>query len=485
MTPKPMKMPAALPLTAAAAIAATAQAMAATTEPAQPASPAETTAEAGADRRPNIIYIFTDQQTAAAMSCAGCTDVRTPNMDRLAEAGVRFTNAYCTAPLSGPSRAAMFTGQYPDGNGLIRNGAPLPEELKTRTLGLLVKEAGYECAYGGKWHVPEITIPDKVHGFERIHEHSDFSLAEDCVEFLARKHTRPFFLVAAFDNPHNICEFARDQNLPFGNIQVPAAEECPGLPANFAANPYDADVIQMEKAANYSCYPTIRYTPDDWRRYRHVYYRLVEKVDAEIGKIIDEIDRQNLWENTVVIFSSDHGDGNGSHGWNQKSALYEEVVNIPLIVTLPGKRNAGTVLPQLVSNGVDFFASICDWTGAKAPEDTQGISYRKIAEKGSTEEAHQEFIVTETRFDGGSTRGWMVRTADFKYVLYDKGKNREQLFDMNRDRGEMRNLAVEKAYSEILQQHRDILGRWMQSHNVRPSRQGLNDVPGKELHTDF
>lgn len=142
--------------------------------------------------------------------------------------------------------------------------------------------------------------------------------------------------------------------MPWGNIEDLPQNEWPGLPLNFAKNPYDADVISYEQSLNYSAYPTRNYTPDDWRRYRNLYYRLVEKVDAEIGKILNAIDKQDLWKNTVVIFTSDHGDGVGAHHWNQKSALYEEVVNIPLIVTLPGKKNAGKEMPQLVNNGVDF-----------------------------------------------------------------------------------------------------------------------------------
>ena len=265
-----------------------------------------------------------------------------------------FQNAYCTAPLSGPSRGAMFTGCYPGTTGLLVNGAPLQESLQTRTLGTLVKNAGYECAYGGKWHVPELDIPDKVRGFDQIYKHSDDGLAEACVEFLSRKHDKPFFLVASYDNPHNICEYARSQNLPYGNLDIPEIRNCPGLPPNFAKNPYDADVIEKERENNFNVYPTATFTPEDWRMYRYTYYRLVEKVDREIGKIVDAIDKNNLWENTVVIFSSDHGDGIGAHHWNQKSALYEEVVNIPFIVTLPGKKHAGTKLPQLISNSVDF-----------------------------------------------------------------------------------------------------------------------------------
>lgn len=215
--------------------------------------------------------------------------------------------------------------------------------------------------------------------------------------------------------------------------------------------------------------------------YRYTYYRLVEKVDREIGKIIDAIDRNNLWENTVVIFSSDHGDGIGAHRWNQKSALYEEIINIPLIVTLPGKKNAGKVLPQLISNGVDFFASVCDWAGAKMPKGAAGKSFRKIAEEGNPQALHQEYIITETRFDGSKTRGWVVRSERYKYVLYDKGRYREQLFDMQNDRGEMRNLIMENSYDQKLQELRDILEKWMSIYNVRPSRPKLHDVPGKTL----
>lgn len=442
-------------------------------------------AAAYAGERPNIVYIFTDQQTANAMSCRGNTDVHTPNMDRLAAAGMTFVNAYCTAPLSGPSRAAMFTGHRPDEVGMLVNGAPMPDSLQDVTLGSLVKEAGYDCAYAGKWHLPQLEVPDGTRGFERIYGHCDDGLAEACARYLDGRHDRPFFLVASFDNPHNICEYARHQNLPYGNVDEPDLRDCPGLPANFARNPYDADVITEERRANFNVYPSGDWTPDDWRRYRYTYYRLVEKVDSEIGKILDAIDRNGLWENTVVVFSSDHGDGVGAHGWNQKSALYEEVVNVPLIVTLPGRKHAGTVMHGLVSNGVDFFATVCDWTGAQRPEGTAGTSMRGLLEDGDPHATVQAYVVTETRFDGSRTRGWMVRTQRYKYVLYDKGRHREQLFDMERDRGETRNLMMERAYEEVAQQHRDLLARFMEEHRVHPTRPALHDVPGKVLKRKY
>lgn len=430
-----------------------------------------------AQERPNIIYIMTDQQSATALSCAGNTDVQTPNMDRLAAHGVRFENAYCALPLSGPSRGAMFTGHTPTEVGMQENSTHMPDSLRTRSLGTLIEQAGYATAYAGKWHVHTNSLPGKqAFGFEKIHEHDDHGLAEAAVGFLRRKHTKPFFLVASFDNPHNICEYARRQDLPYATLEEPALEACPNLPDNFNVAPYDADVLAYEKSLSYRLYPTRDYTPDDWRRYRNAYYRLVETVDREIGKIVDELDRQNLWKNTVIVFTSDHGDGSGAHQWNQKTVLYEEVVNVPFIVCLPSGKNAGRVLPQLISNGADLLPSICDWAGAKVPAACQGVSFRSIAESGNAQAAHQPYVVTETVFaQTGGTQGWMVRTPQYKYVLYEAGKNREMLYDMQNDRGEMRNLAIEHKYSDTVKQHRALLLEWMKKH----------PTPGKFSPTRF
>ena len=114
-------------------------------------------------------------------------------------------------------------------------------------------------------------------------------------------------------------------------------------------------------------------------------------------------------------------------------------------------------------------------------EGAAGKSFRKVVEEGNPQALHQEYIITETRFDGSKTRGWVVRSERYKYVLYDKGRHREQLFDMQNDRGEMRNLVMENAYNQELQKLRDVLEKWMNTYNIRPSRPKLHDVPGKKL----
>lgn len=420
---------------------------------------------AAPQQQPNILYIFTDQQTAQAMSCAGNSDLHTPNLDRLASEGIRFTNAYCAAPLSTPSRAAMFTGLTPSAAGVTKNGIGFSEEIRQQSLGMIMQQAGYTCAYAGKWHVPESDIPDQIYGFRKLHPHRDEGLAENVIQFLQESREKPFFLVASYDNPHNICEYARSQNLP-GKVNIPERDlrDCPNLPANFGIAPYDADVIRFEQQQQFKTYPVTRYTPDDWRRYRNAYYRLVEHIDAEIGKILATLDRLKLTESTLVVFTSDHGDGNGAHQWNQKSALYEEVVNIPFIVRLPGSKNRGTTNETLINNGIDLFPTLCDYARAKVPAHCKGISLRPALEKSA--KPSRKYIVTETIFDNSATAGWMVRTSRYKYVLYDKGRYREQLYDMENDRGEMVNLAVEKKYAGELRYHRTLLRRWAEENRV-------------------
>lgn len=417
--------------------------------------------------RPNIIYIMTDQHSANALSCAGNADVATPNIDRLARRGVRFDNAYCALPLSGPSRAAMFTGYMPSAVGMQENETPLPDSLRTRTLGTLMERAGYRNGYSGKWHVNTNSLSDSVaFGFENLHGHNDIGLAEAANEFLRRDHGgRPFFLVASFDNPHNICEYARGQKLPFATLGETRTDSCPNLPRNFLINPYDADIMRWERERSYRLYPTKGYTADDWRHYRNAYYRLVEHVDAEVGKIVDVIDSLKLWDNTVVIFTADHGDGQGAHQWNQKTALWEEVANVPLIVCAPGNaRNAGKVSRALVNNGIDLMPSVLDWAGAETPGWCRGRSLRQAVERPEAEDG-RGYVVCETLFaQTGGTRGWMLRTPRYKYVLYEAGANREMLFDMENDRLEMTNLAVEARYRDELLRHRELLRRWMEEN---------------------
>jgi arylsulfatase A-like enzyme len=422
------------------------------------------------DARPNLLYISTDQQSASALSCVGNPDVHTPALDRLAAAGVRFDRAYCTQPLCTPSRASVFTGMLPHECGCARNGAGIPDALRSQELGRLLAAAGYDCYYGGKWHLPQIAMAeDNEHGFQAICGFNDARLADACVGCLARlaaqapAQHRPFFLVASFDNPHNICEWGRAMPLPWGSIgEPPAVAECPNLPPNFMPSPFEPEIIRLEQAAHWGIYPYRQRSPEDWRQLRWAYFRLVEKVDAEIGRILEALDARGLAENTVVVFSSDHGDGHGAHQWNQKSALFEEVVRVPLLLRAPrGQR--GVVDRSLVSTGLDLLPTLCDYAGIEAPSGLRGRSLRPLVETaGVPGEAWRSAVFMETLFDGGrgyDTQGRAVRTAGHKYSVYDRGRYREQLVDLEADPFEIVNLAVERRHADLLAEHRRLLAK--------------------------
>jgi arylsulfatase A-like enzyme len=307
--------------------------------------------------------------------------------------------------------------------------------------------------------VPEIAIPEG-HGFRRLSGFDDVALASACVDFFEEDHDCPFFLVASFDNPHNICEWRRQQNVPWGEIgEPPRVEDCPMVPANFAIPPFEPEAIRIIAEANPRIYPGQRYSDEQWRRYRWAYNRLVERVDAQVGEILDGLEAAGLADNTVVIFSSDHGDGQGAHHLVQKSFLYEEAVRVPMIVSMPGMAQPGRVDDRLVSNGLDIYATVCDLAGVESPEGAEGLSLRPILE-GEDDADWRDYVVVETNWEGHRCDGRTVRTDRFKYTTYTWGAYREQLIDLEADPGEMVNLAVYTKYRDELQRHRDLLRAW-------------------------
>ncbi|MFB9058100.1 sulfatase [Mariniflexile ostreae] len=417
--------------------------------------------------RPNIVLIMTDQHQAEALSVAGNSNLHTPNLDKLAKTGTRFKNAYVTFPLCVPARSSIFTGKFPHTIGVNSNKEGdniMSAEDKQNSLGNRLREAGYDCAYGGKWHAHEAEIPDG-YGFDKISGFGDIPLAEKCIDYLKsrKENPQPFFLVASFDNPHNICEWARNEPLPYGNVTRVPLNETPELPINFKKSETFPEALELEQGIQVKTYPTQNYTEEDWRQYRYTYYRLVEKVDKEIGEIIDAIEELGLSDNTVIIFTSDHGDGNASHGWNQKTALFQESINVPFIIkTKRISTSKNDVNSTLISNGLDLYPTICDYAGVSVPKDLLGKSIKPIVED-NTENGTREFVVVETKFEGRNAFGTMGRalvTKKYKYVLYSWGKNREQFFDLETDPYEMNNLVNSEEFSKNIDDYRQKLLDW-------------------------
>ncbi|WP_323768758.1 sulfatase [Marinovum sp.] len=433
-------------------------------------------------RRPNILVIMTDQQNADAMSNRGNADLSTPHMDRLAREGTRYDRAYTAFPLCNPARASMMTGKWPHQLGTMINNSPLPEAAIARSVGPLMRQAGYRTGWGGKWHVPAVDLGDAAEdfGFENVCGFSDTHLPAACEAFIRQADDRPFLLFASFDNPHNICEHGRDQVLPWGEVETSEdlPLDYPNLPLNHARPAFEARVLaDLRKTMPPEQYG---FTEERWRRFRHVYFRLVEKVDAQIGQLLAVLDDTGLAEETVVIFLSDHGEHNGAHGLLQKSLSYEESIRVPFIVRAPGQPD-GQVSDAMVNTGLDLLPTLLDYAGAKFPEGLTGRSVRPVAQ-GETPEDWRDAVFVESRIDWTDIELRCLRSERYKYTVYDRGQYREMLFDLEADPGELRNLAVERRYAEVLDAHRRRLFDWCRETGDTFARHSSHDawpvIPG-------
>jgi len=419
--------------------------------------------------KPNILLIMTDQQTADAMSCAGNPYLNTPALDKLAEVGIRFTNNYVTQPLCLPFRTSLQTARYPHEVGIANNGGRIIGDVPL--LGNLMAAAGYKNDYFGKWHVG--TSPQEA-GYPRYEKgNKDHGIAELGVNYLNQKQKKPFFLTVSFVNPHNVCQLARadgvGSDLPDGPIAAAPTnlEELPPLPDNFNQPENEPTVIrEVQHRSREFHYPTYDWNELTWRQYLWGYYRLVEKVDAEIAKVLQALEDGGHLENTIVIFTSDHGEGVAKHHWNQKQILYDQATKTPFIISWKGKIKR-TIYPELVTNALDIPATILDIAGIEKPESMLGTSLLPLIDGKSVKK--YDYIVSETMFARGSKNlgatGRMIRTERYKYCIYDNGDKREQLFDMKKDPGEMNNLVYDKKFNDILQEHRELIAKWAEDTN--------------------
>ena len=428
--------------------------------------------------KPNILIIMTDQQSAESLgSNIGHRYLNTPEMDYLALNGVSFTNAYCANPLCVPSRSSIFTGRYPHELAIQDNQSKNVNPAEFPSMGTIFKNAGYSTGYFGKWHLPYSAKNIDAHGFEQMAEIKpvgvDSLLPEAAIQFLETKRSSPFFAVVSFCNPHNICEWARGSKLPDGGVgQPPSTEKCPPLRANHLPSKNETDIMQLMRTSYQSgkVFPVSGFNDQKWRQYIWAYYRMIEKVDQEIGKILAKIRETGLDKNTIIVFLSDHGDCQGAHLWNQKTVFYEEASRVPLIISFKGLNPKKQV--NLVQTGIDLMPTLCDLAGIQPPEKTRGISLKSCL-TDQTFLKEREYVVVSDRFDQGEPvngdkpepEGRMLRNKRFKYWIYDEGKQRETLFDLQNDPGEMINIAGDSNYKAELDKCRKQLIDWAKKNN--------------------
>jgi choline-sulfatase len=445
--------------------------------------------------RPNIIVIMTDEQSANAMSyCLGKQWLNTPAMDQLASEGVVFHHAYAANPICVPSRNSLITGRFPHQINVLSNDDQKRESGETpmATLGTYFKNAGYQTAYFGKWHINYDPAKKETHGFETTRfttdRGKDAALPELADSFLKQHHDKPFLLFLSFINPHDVCEWARFQKLPEGSIgAVPPLSELPPLKNNLEPLKNESDAMSLIRQSyhNTKMFPVGNYSEDDWRRLRWGYYRLLEKVDSLIGRVLASIKQNGYDNNTLVVFTSDHGESLGAHEFNQKTVFYEESAGVPFILRYSGKLKP-SVNSSLVNNGIDLIPTLLDFANIPKPTVLPGRSLKEEAIKNENIKDRPCIVVENRMTQGGAVdgkkpvlNGRMVRSERYKYCLYDLGEKREELYDLKNDSGETINIAGEKSSKEILKQHRSYLRKFAEKYNDTLALKMLNEINNK------
>ena len=366
-------------------------------------------------KKPNILVIVTDQQNANMLSCAGNKWVDTPALDSLAASGMRFEKCYCSNPVCVPSRFSIQTGHYPSRINIRRNSNSDNFEKQNsyirNSIGWTFRDAGYETVYGGKVHLPGCLNEETrlwepradLYGYDILTTDERGALAEKCSEFLKRKHDKPFLLFASFINPHDICYKSilagatqeRLDRIPPGELEEIElelmekdetvsdeeffSEHCPLLPINHAETENEPEVM-WDKTAHNGKWIRDNWSGKDWRLQRWAYKKLTEQIDCHVSTILKTLRENGLEEDTVVVFTSDHGELDGAHKRVSKGVLYEEAVNVPLIISYKNRIEANTVDKEhIVCNGLDLLPTLCDFAGIKAPEDLPGKSLQTFA----------------------------------------------------------------------------------------------------------
>lgn len=395
--------------------------------------------------KPNIIFCHVDQLTHTAIRDCGNRFVATPNIDRLRKDGFSFDLSQTAYPVCCPARASWYTGRMSCEHGVVRNGRPIRDDLPD--LGRWLGARGYDCYYAGKWHVPgrhPTTSFKEIFPYFDYGEMDDANLAQIAEAFLdQRVGTEPFFLNIGFENPHDVCYLNLSKDSPSMKlgIEFVLRDHLPPLPANYDAScPIENDFHVPD------------WSSEQVRLYGYYYYRMVEMVDAEIGRVYAALQRFPGRDNTLFIFSSDHGELSGSHNRITKNLLWEESLRVPLTFVWPGKIPAGGIDDTHCVSGVDVTATILDYAGAPSmPGMTIARSVRPLF--SDPDASWREYTPSETLYDG-LQQGF--RDTRYKSI-FNLEDGTVKLFDFVKDPQEMTDLADHDEYAAVLRRHRNFL----------------------------
>ncbi|MFD0712663.1 sulfatase-like hydrolase/transferase [Paenibacillus sp. GCM10027626] len=438
------------------------------------------TAEAG--KKPNIVFILSDDMGAWAMGCAGNKDIRTPHLDRLAAEGMRFTSFFCTSPVCSPARASLFTGRIPSQHGIhdwIREGN-IGEDAAEYLAGQqayteLLVDHGYICGMSGKWHLGDSIRPQKGFSHWYVHQSGGGSyynapmirdgrpveepgyvtdlITDDAIAFLERQNAeQPFYLSVHYTAPHTPWINSHPQHIvdSYADCSFDSCPQLPKHPWQIKSEPYWDDRIENLKG----------------------YFAAITAMDENIGRIIAQIERMGLREQTLICFMSDNGYNCGHHGiWGKGNGtfpqnMFDTSVKVPAIFSHPTRIPQGAVNDQLVS-GYDFMPTLLDFAGVPKPEDSTlpGTSFLTSLLGGSMA-AHEHVVIFD---EYGPVR--MIRSKEWKYVhRYPYGPH--ELYHLQEDPDEQHNLIDLPEYKAKHEEMKAGLEQWFLQY-VDPAMDGV------------
>lgn len=428
---------------------------------------------------PNILFLSADQHQTRAAGCYGSHEVKTPNIDKLASAATRFDHAYCQAPVCVPARGSILTGLYPHQHGARILEDPLPDNVGTAAQ--FFKERGYATGAIGKMHFVDET---RRHGFDyRLNERDfqatlsdedraalrrdqgpiesvegkpsalpdrffqDYWFADKTVEYIHANKTRPFCLWSSFVKPHTpMTPQARYFDLyKKENLSLPRRTD------HDLENGFPGNLIRSKERGWYT------QTGDELRNSLRGYYGNITQMDTCVGRVYDALRESGLADNTIVVYTADHGEMAGAHRTWTKHNMYEQSVCVPMMVSFPGRIKPNAVRSELVEH-IDLFPTLAELCGFDAPRGIPGRSFARLLRGQSytpREVAYSEYYFCRSVFTRdnryvGKPPILMVRTDSWKlnFLSWD----RCELYDLHRDPGEFENRIDDPASAGLVRE---------------------------------
>ncbi|MFN4259299.1 MAG: sulfatase [Gemmataceae bacterium] len=420
---------------------------------------------ADAPRRPNIIVLMTDDQRWDCLGCMGHPHLKTPHIDRLARGGVTFDNAFVTTAICCVSRANFYTGMYSGRHGVGDFSTPFTPEILAQTFPAVLKKAGYRTGCLGKWGIggpAPVEVFDTYQAtggqgtfFEAVDGekvHNSEVLARRTEAFLrAGKPDQPFCLLVLYKSPHDpFLPDPVDGDL-FRDVTFP-------IPKTYNDDHFKALPDFIRASEGRSRLMKRHPTPAAYQEFVRQYLRCLAGVDRSVGKIMAVLDELKLTDDTVVVFTSDHGFFLGEHGLSGKWLMHEESIRIPFIVHYPRlpQKMHGQRLDQ-VTLSIDLAPTVLDYAGAAIPKQTDGVSLKPLLEGQPVEWREHFFYEHHFHYGGRIPRSEGIRDTTWKYIKYfDVDPPYEELYNLVNDPLEEKNLAQDPKHEKLLSVARTI-----------------------------